>query len=183
MAYSSPATVVTATTITSTWGNSVKTAADYLANPPACRAYNNAAIAVTTATIFALTLNAERYKTIAGMHSTSSNTHRIVATDAGLYVVQGHIQFASNATGFRGLFIFLNSVLTGSTVTAGTRIASEFRGATNGDFTEISISTMYKLAANDHLTLACYQTSGGNLNANSASAYSPEFAATWIGLG
>src|SRR5262245_22049217 len=101
MGYTSPATVVTATTIsTSTFGNIVKGDLDFLANPPACRAYHNAAQALTTGVEASLALNSERYDTDT-MHDTVTNNSRLTIKTAGLYIITGHVEFANNATGYR----------------------------------------------------------------------------------
>ena len=183
MAYTTPRTWVSGEYPTAAQFNAnMRDNVSFLANAPTCRVSNNASQSPATATLTVLTFNTERWDN-AAMHDTSTNTHRITAPTAGVYIVTGSVQFASNATGFRGLFVYLNTTVSGVTVTAGTRIASEFLAANNGDFTELSISTMYKVAANDHFSLVVYQTSGSGLAVNSAANFSPEFGAAWVGLG
>jgi hypothetical protein len=176
MAYSSPATVVTATTITSTWGNSVKTAVDYLANPPACRVYHNAAqsLADNTATIIAF--NSERYDT-ASMHDTVTNNSRITIPAAGLYLVTFTGDMANDND---YLYIETLFVLNGATFIAGSTI-----GASTVAFPKPFLSTVYKFAVNDYVQVRILQdnTSGNANNLSSGGNYSPEFSATWIGLG
>src|ERR1043165_754736 len=110
MAYSSPATVVTGTTITSTWGNSVKSATDYLANPPACRAYRSTGsggFVLPTAVEAAIPFDSERFDTD-NMHSTVTNRSRITFNTAGLYQVTACVEFQANATGERMASILKN---------------------------------------------------------------------------
>src|SRR3990167_8910278 len=60
----------------------------------AARAYNDAAISLTSGTATIITLNQERWDTDT-IHSTSSNTGRLTATTAGRYQIIGHIEFRS----------------------------------------------------------------------------------------
>lgn len=178
MPYVPPATVVTGTPIASTWGNAVKAATDYLANPPACRVYNNAAIPVTSGAWNALTFNTERWDTDS-MHSTVTNTGRITLNTAGLYIVTGHAEFAANATGVRGLQVLRNTDADGIA-----QIYYQAAPATTG--TAITVATVWKFAAGDYIQLRAFQNSGGALNINYGGAntfFTPEFSATWIGLG
>lgn len=175
MPYVAPATVVTATTITSAWGNSVKAATDYLANPPACRVYNNAAISLaTTGVAQALTFNTEREDT-ANLHSIVTNTSRITVPDAGRYIFDASVEFAGNATGIRQLFFRINGTLI---FAADSRI-----NAGAGIGTQINLSRGVVLAAADYVEVLARQDSGGALNINASSAYSPEFGCVWVGNG
>jgi hypothetical protein len=177
MAYSSPATVVTGTTITSTWGNSVKTAADYLANPPACRVYHTANQAINNNALTALAFNSERFDTNT-MHDTVTNNSRITFNTAGLYIVTGSFAFAldTDYTDITGLI----------RMTGATTIAEETRYATGvSAIPRLTISTLYKFAVSEYVELVAYQTNT-SANANNVTAslnYSPEFSAVWVGLG
>lgn len=176
MAYSSPATVVTATTITSTWGNSVKAAADYLANPPQCRVYNNAAISIAVSgTAQILTFNSERYDTDT-MHDTVTNNSRLTAKTAGVYSVSATAEFASNATGYRQMYFRVN----GTNIIGYMSIPT---GAGGGIGTGLALETKWKFAVNDYVEVLVAQLSGGALNVNSVASYTPEFGMSWIGLG
>lgn len=172
MAYSSPASVSTATTITSSWGNSVKAAVDFLANPPACRVYNNANQSIPDSTVTPLTFNTERYDTDT-MHSTAALTSRITIKTAGLYLITGTIAFAAGgSSGTR-----LAGIILGGSV----KIAEQ-QAVTNAGVS-VNVSTVYKFAVNDYVELYAYQVSAGALNSLAVANICPEFAATWIGLG
>jgi hypothetical protein len=177
MPYTSPATQTAGSVAPASWAAAVKAGLDYLANPPACVLSNSANISVASGAITPVTFNTEQVDTDS-MHSTVSNTGRITFNTAGLYTLTGNVQFASNATGFRGLFFYKN----GDYTVAG-RIASEFRGANNGDVTEISLSRVFKFAVADYVELIAYQTSGVALNVLVAGAFSPTASAVWIGRG
>lgn len=157
------------------WGDIVRDDLEYLArNRPHCRVYNSAAISLTHNTDAALTFNSERYD-VGGCHSTASNTSRITipAGEGGKYLLTGHVEFASNATGDRQLSFRLN----GTTVLAAQRV-----GANGSSVTILSLSTVYALAAGDYVELWALQSSGGALNATASGNYSPEFSAMWMAV-
>lgn len=176
MPYVAPATVVTATTITTAWGNSVKAATDFLANPPACRVYNNVnqSIPVGGSGTF-LAFNTERFDTNT-MHDTVTNNGRITFNTAGLYVVSFSGSWAAVAGGIRVFELWLNGL---TTKLAGwldsPPSATDARAAT--------ITTLWKMAAGDYVQALAYQTSGGALNVVGTGNTFPEFSAVWVGLG
>lgn len=131
------------------------------------RVYNSADITLTTGVLTALTFDSERWDD-AGFHSTSVNTNRLTIPQAGRYLVGASIVFASNATGIREVYLFLNNT---------TRIADELRPAVSGSSTRIVINTVYAFAVGDYLECYAYQDSGGNLNVTAAGNYTPEY---WI---
>lgn len=178
MAYSPPATVVTATTITSAWGNSVKTAADYLANPPSTRVNHNTTQSITDSTLTKLAFNAERHKTVAGMHNTVTNNSRITITDAGLYVVGFTAGFAAAADYVR---VYGDLFLNNTTIIDADDKATP--AVSHGPL--VRVTTMYKFAAADYIEARVYQDNTANAarNAVNTGNYTPEFWATWIGLG
>lgn len=139
-----------------------------------CRVYNNANISIPNNALTALTFNSERYDT-GGLHSTSANTSRLTCLTAGKYRITGHVEFATNPTGYRHLKIRLN----GTTDLAGMTLLPLTAAP---DITQISLSTEYALAVNDYVELAVAQTSGGALNVTAVSNSSPEFSMSFIGF-
>jgi hypothetical protein len=180
MPYLSPADVVTGTTITSAWGDSVKAAADFLANPPHVAARHNTTQSITNATWTALVFNTEDEDT-AGFHDTGTNTDRFVIPDTGLYVVSAGIEFATNGTGQRVLGLQKNGTpSTGPNVKG--RAGQPNPGA--GSAAVLSLSTVLKLTAADIVRVLVFQSSGGALNVGaSATEMHPYATFTWIGLG
>lgn len=174
MAYTTPRTWVAGEYPTAAQLNAnVRDNVSFLANPPACRVYHNANQTTTTAVHLSLALNSERYDT-ASMHSTVTNNSRITIPVAGLYLVTGHLEWAAgNTTGVRQAELFLNGL---------TFIAMQ-SAAGVAQIIQMTVSTVYKFAAADYVELAAFQNSGVGLNINSSANYSPELAATWIGLG
>lgn len=140
-----------------------------LGNPPAARAYHNAAQAIADSTFTKLAFNSERYD-YDTIHDTATNNSRLTCKTAGVYVISGSVSFASNTTGIRRVLILVNNT---------TYIADQvFTPIAGGNETTVSISTQYALAVNDYVELQVYQTSTGSLNVNSNANYSPEFMMT-----
>lgn len=134
------------------------------------RVYNNANITISTASDTALTFNSERYDADT-IHDTGSNTSRLTCKTAGKYIIVGHVEFASNATGARQVFIRLN----------GTTDIGRQAYLSPGSATRFCITTIYDLALNDYIELVVWQNSGGNLDVVAAGNRSPEFSMQRIG--
>lgn len=168
-----PGETVTVATMNNEWGGNVA----FLANPPACRVYNSVGPLSHTSSGSWQDVSSfpqERFDTD-GMHSTSVATGRITMNKAGLYMVGGCLEFAGSATGMRGLKVVINN--------ASDIVASYWPN--NGVIgVSLSVATVYKFAANDYITLASFQNSGGNLSITTPqSNAAPEFWAVWVGLG
>jgi hypothetical protein len=137
---------------------------------PAVRVFHNAAQATTTSVALALAFNSERYDQAGGVastqHDTVTNNSRLTALYAGIYSIKGNAEFAANTTGIRELYIRLNGV----TIIGFHTINAGVAGAN-----QVHVSTDYSLAVNDYVELVALQNSGGNLNVNSQTNYSPEF--------
>ena len=139
--------------------------------PDGARVYNSAAESIPDGTVTLLTFDSERYDN-GGLHSTVTNTGRLTAVKAGKYLITAHVEFATNATGYRGVILVLN---------AATQIAYLDLPAVSGAPTELSISTLYHLAASDYVTVWVQQNSGGALDVANNPNWSPEFAMQWLG--
>ena len=155
------------------WGDAVRDTLIFLTNPPACRVYHSAATLIGTGVHTPLAFNSERYDTDT-MHDTAVSNTRITITTAGVYVVTFNAEFAANATGVRTVGIRIN----GASFLALNAAPAD--GAVNP--VPVTVATEYKFAAGNYIEATAWQDSGGNLNVNSTN-YSPEFSATWIGLG
>jgi hypothetical protein len=185
VAYSDPNTIhnpATGTSPPASWGDNLRDNIVWLAgdgasgNPkPMCRVYNSANLAIATATWTTVTFNSERYD-VGGLHSTTTNTGRLTIPTggAGVYNFFGQVRFATNATGIRAVRLLLNGA---------TPIAQRNNNATSTDPCHLGITCDYKLAAADYVELQVYQSSGGLLNVELASAESPEYGCHWVGVG
>lgn len=151
--------------------------AHFQANPPACRVFHNANQSINDNTVTTVTFNSERWDTDS-MHSTSVNPERITFNTAGLYIVTFHAAYASAADYDRTTYAIR---LNGTTVLAET-ITTDQDATFNPS---ASVSTVYKFAASDYVEARTYQDNTANAARNLivAGNQSPEFSATWIGLG
>lgn len=137
-----------------------------------CRVYNSANISVANNSWQALTFDTERWDTD-DIHSTTTNTERLTCATAGTYLITGHISFAANVAGNRGAGIRL-----GGTTYIATHLGLGGFAVNN---TNITIVTMYQLAADEYVELMVYQNSGGALNVELKANHSPEFGMVRIG--
>lgn len=180
MAYTAPTTRSTSDLITaSIWNTDLVNNISYLANPPTCRVYHNANVSIADSVYAAVAFNSERHKTIAGMHSTVTNNTRITLTDAGVYVVTFCVGYAAAADYISGrASIRLNGT---------TEIAEQWAGTQTdaNDNYYVSVTTIYKFAANDYIEAMAWQNNSANAARNimSTGNKTPEFAVMWTGLG
>jgi hypothetical protein len=179
LAYTTPSTIAAAQLVTSSlmnteWVENIK----FLANPPSCRVYHNAAQSITNNSVAVCSFNSERWDTDS-MHSTSVNTSRITINTAGLYIVTFHIEFesASNYTNTAAV-IKMNGT---------TDLGQQYRVEGNGVtiVPRHSVATVYKFSAGNYVEGLVFQINAGGSarNLTSTAQFSPEMTATWIGFG
>lgn len=180
MAYTTPTTrstgnVLSAANVNTDYVDNIKWLAhESSGGAPTARVYNSTNFSVATATLTAITFNTERFD-VGSCHSTSSNTSRLTVPSGGggIYEIGGCVQYAANATGTRSTSIRIN----GTTTVAAESVVS----LTANAFAH-TVKCLYRLAAADYVELCIYQTSGGNLNIEAATNYSPEFWFRWVGI-
>lgn len=139
----------------------VEIAAITTAAVPHCDSYVSAAQNHTSTGNFQVVLLDAETEDTNTMHSTSSNTSRITAPYAGLYIVNAQAWFAANATGIRALRVQKNAggvAASGTIIDAGTQII----GSTS-NVNVMRSSRVVRLAANDYIEMFAFQNSGGNL--------------------
>jgi hypothetical protein len=106
-----------------------------------------------------------------GQTASRLNSPRLTVVTAGKYLVTGHVEFPNNTTGNRFAFLRKN----------GAYIARHGQPTTGGSNTAaLSIATVVDASAGDYFELAVLQSSGGSLNVNASTEYSPELAAIRI---
>jgi hypothetical protein len=172
MAWSTPATAVTLTTIASADWNTHADDLTFLHQPPSCRVMRTATQAIGTSSDTAILFTGERWDTD-NMHSILTNTSRITINTAGVYMVGGCIEFDNDAGGsFRQLSVRVNG---------STHIVMTLDNSPDASIvSRQSVTTAYSFAATDYVELIARQDSGGNLNVNNVGNYSPEFWAMWV---
>lgn len=144
---------------------------DLLWVPPAARVYHNAAQSIPNATWTALAFNSERFDNNS-IHDVTTNNSRLTCNTAGLYLISGHIQYATSTAGtYRQLGILLNGA---------TQLAMVLISPPNA-LAKMSVATVYQLAAGDYVELTTSQDSGGALDVTVAANYSPEFMMVRVG--
>ena len=117
---------------------------------------------LTTATTTELTWDTESWDSN-GIHSTSVNTGRLTAVNAGRYLVICQAVFAVDAggTGYRALEVWKNG-------NAGTWIAGDTEPAPGtATYSVLTVVAEVSLAATDYVNAYAYQNSGGNLDIRS----------------
>jgi hypothetical protein len=151
-----------------------------LANPPGLvmvRCINDGALAVLHNTTTPVLFAGEEYKSEAGLHSTSSNTSRIVATRAGKWRCSWQLSFAANATGLRLALLTKNGVTVNGSGAIGPG-NSVFETALQG-------TTTIALAVGDYVELSAYQNSTVTLNVGNTIAVAAQrvsaLEAQWLG--
>ena len=135
------------------------------------RVYNSGNIAISDNTQTFLTFDSERYDTDT-IHDTSTNPGRLTATTAGKYLISASIRFAADNDGYRVFYLRVDGT---------TFIAIDSKQAVQSTTTEITMQTIYDLAATHYVELAVYHLSGGSLDIVSAGNFSPEFMMHKIG--
>lgn len=173
IAYSVPITAVAAAKLTATqWNASVRDNILFLANPPACRVYRTTAQTIANSSNTALAFNSERYDT-AAMHDNVTNNSRITIPTTGIYHVGGGIEWSATGAYTQAVFIIKNAATFLAQITA----------ESGAPLSRVNLSTTDKFNAGEFVELWVVQFSGGNLNINATGNVSPEFWATWVGLG
>jgi hypothetical protein len=173
VAFSVPTTRATGYVVTAAnWNSDVVDNAAWLGRDmPHAHVYRTTAQALTTATLTAILFDAEYYDTGA-CHSIVSNTTRLTVPSGGggVYSIAGTITYDSNATGGRAAYIRVNGV--------------DYYGTTqvpalNGADTMVTTYDEVLLGAADYVELIGWQSSGGNLNAKSATP-ATSFKFRWV---
>lgn len=177
MPYSSPATVSDGTTAPASWGNSVKAALDFLANPPSCRVRRTTAQSIPHSTDTVVSFDAARWNT--NSFWVIGSPTRVTINTAGVYIMSftGELPpFNDYTRGFA--YIRVN----GATIVA---VGPTSMTTNNVSGFEISVAGQWKFAAADYFEVfvAHSNTAAAARNLQSSGSYSPEITATWIGLG
>lgn len=128
---------------------------------PSVAVYHSAGVSIPNNADTAVVFDTESYDTDS-MHSTVSNTARLVAPVAGKYDIKGRLAFNANATGLRYLKIRLN----GTTVIDWDAENSPTAGQT----TFLGVARDSLMSASDYVELLAFQNSGGALGTGSGPA-------------
>jgi hypothetical protein len=133
------------------------------------RVFNSANLSITNATDTALTFNSETFDSDpnGAIHDTASAQARLTIRTAGLYLFVAGVSFATNATGYRQVYLRVNGTAVLASVTCPAVSASVQ--------TDIVVTAVNTMAATDFCEVIVVQTSGGALNVQALNYYSPYF--------
>lgn len=137
---------------------------DFLTSPPRAMAYQSTGVSVGTGTSteILMTFDAEAWDTdTTAMHSTSSQTSRVIAITPGLYAVNYQVCFPANATGVRYTVLRKNADGTSGGGTAVHFARQQSASGTGASYVGASVDI--QLAEDDYLELFALQNSGGSL--------------------
>lgn len=156
----------------------VRDAVNFLLNPDACSLYMSANQSISNNTHQLLTYDSEAYDT-AGLHSTVSNTSRIVIATPGLYEVKSMVTFASVAGGSRQIQVRKNA--SGASGSGTQLVAGKVAGFAASQ-NSVDVEKEIRLAAGDHIESFCFQDAGAgaqNAIAGDALTY---FSVRWVAI-
>lgn len=152
MGYVDPNTIhnpATGTVAPASWGDTVRDDLEFLVDRPGCAVYNSTTQNVSTSSNTTLTADSELYD-LDSMHSTVTNTSRITATTAGKYRIGALVEWDSDATGRREVYLLVNGS-TVHTLTIGNAVAGMTQNGTK----------ILTLSAGDYVEVRVWQNSGG----------------------
>lgn len=139
----------------------IESALVFLLDQPRVSLYRSATLSLTTATWTQVTWDSESWDTDT-MHSTGSNTSRLVFTTAGRYWLNVAAWFDANATGSRGVNLTKNGA--GSRSASNVVLSDAVLSAASIGETFVGVTVERAFAAGDYIELFVYQNSGGALN-------------------
>lgn len=137
------------------------------------RVWHDAEVVSTSGVTLKIPFNSELYDTDT-IHSTTVNNTRLTCKTAGKYIIGGHFFIGPSAGGARRA---TNILLNNTTVIT----YDEKWGASASVFPGMILSTVRNLAVDDYIELQFYQDSGGDINIQTVTEYSPIFYMQRIG--
>lgn len=161
----------------SAWADAVNDVGNLWRDRPTCRLYSSSQ-SIPDSAWDAVGFDAEIWD-VGGMHSTSSNNTRITIPTgwSGIYRVGGCVSFVTSTAGHnRAVRITINGNTSPMVEDMRDPDANASKVANR-----IAVETLYILDAGWYVELECYQDTGGALNIEQRSAFSPIFYALWEG--
>lgn len=183
MPYVSPATQTGGAVIPSSNLNAYKAAADYLSNADRWKVttVDSTTNSFTTSTPKVVAWELETYDAF-GLHGTGAADIQINIAQAGLYEVRSCLSFASNATGFRQVWVAKGA--SGTTPGTSTTNIVQLDSCSNAGASVVTtclVEDEVQCAIGDVLWVVGQQSSGGAL-AVATAAYSNSFSGRWVAI-
>lgn len=153
------------------WNAGPKALGDFMLAPPVFRGRQSSATqSMTTATWFAMNLNAEDIDSDNG-HSTVTNNSRYVCQVPGWYWVEGYVAVNSGGSGRFGASIAKN----------GTQIVGSMQTAlVVADLQSLSAGCFVQLAVGDYVETWGWQGSGGTISTFDGGDLCPCMNVFWV---
>ena len=162
------ATAVAGTVETAAYMNSIKAANDFWALTPRAYVYQSSvtSVANSAASWTLLPMQAEVFDIVQSgdspMHDTTTDPSRVYIRTAGKYEINGQIQFASNATGYRAVQVRVNAA---GAYASGTQAVMTPVDASSTTVCSVPIPTVeLNLSVGDYVEAFGQQNSGAALN-------------------
>lgn len=145
-------------------------AVNVLLNPPRVGLIQNTTQTIATATWTAVAFDTEFWDTD-NMHSTTSNTSRVTATTAGMYLVNGALSWTAPAAG---------QILRAAIRQNGASFLPTIM-TTEGVNNQVNVSVTAQMNAGDYLELMAYQSTGANLALTTSGGYNSTLYVNFLG--
>lgn len=162
------ATATAGTVATAAYMNSIKAANDFWALTPRAYVYQSSvtSVANSAASWTLLPMQAEVFDIVQSgdspMHDTTTDPSRIYIRTTGKYEINGQVQVATNATGYRAIQVRLNAAGSSS---GGSQISLTYVDASSTTVCSVPIPTVeVSLTAGDYVEAFAQQNSGTALN-------------------
>lgn len=131
------------------------------------RARRSANLSISHATTTTVDLNTEDFDT-ASMHDNSTNNSRLTAQKVGTFLLGGQASFAANATNGRDIVLRRDG---GTEISQGSALAG-----TASESTAVHATALWRASAvGQYVEMRALQRSGGALNVQALTFYSPVF--------
>ncbi len=143
-------------------------------NPPVCQVFASVAQSIPDSTPTGILYDSENLDPY-GMHSTTSNTSRIIPTAPGWYEVSGGAVYAPNASGSRKCQPYQN----GLPINYASGQVPASPGGSDGTAVACPTVTLFFNGTTDYVQLVAYQDSGGALNINPSTSNESFLRVKW----
>jgi hypothetical protein len=156
--------------------NALVDALNFMADPPACNVYHNAAQSIPHGAETSVSFNTESHDTDT-MHDTVTNNTRVTFNTAGIYQINTSLELETGSYTAAYMYVRLN----GATLL---RIDESSTWAAGSNL-PLQINFPLKFAVNDYVELRLYHTNAAVAARNTISVgeRAPHLSATWIGRG
>lgn len=137
----------------------------------ATRCFSSVNQSIPNITDTILNFNSTKFD-IDSMHNLSLYDGRLNCNTAGIYQITANVDYDVSATGTRALTLRLNDLVS---------IADCVVNAATSGYTQMGVTTLYKLNVGDYVDVSAYQSSGASLSVLTLSERSPILSVVRVG--